>query len=103
VPAIERTCPVDHPAAQGHFPGYPIIPGAVMLCDTLQAIGAHLGMNLMPCRIRSAKFLHPTRPGDRVLIEFSGTPHGDLRFTCMVDGIPVLTANVECHARWTAA
>jgi 3-hydroxymyristoyl/3-hydroxydecanoyl-(acyl carrier protein) dehydratase len=67
---IERVLQPDHPASRGHFPGNPIIPGAVLLSETLVAIEAGLGARLMPFQITSAKFLRPTRPGDRVQIEF---------------------------------
>ena len=94
---IERVLQPDHPASQGHFPGDPVIPGAVLLSETLLAIEAGLGASLVPFQITSAKFLHPTRPGDRVLIEFSRTARGDVRFACAVDGKPVLTGQI-CHA-----
>ena len=99
---IERVLQPDHPASHGHFPGNPIIPGAVLLDETLRAIEAGLDAGLAPFRIRSAKFLHPTRPGDRVLIEFSRTALGEVRFTCAVGGRPVLTGQVLCHALSTA-
>jgi 3-hydroxyacyl-[acyl-carrier-protein] dehydratase len=92
---IERVFQPDHPASQGHFPGDPIIPGAVLLSETLQAIEAGLGASLVPFQITSAKFLHPTRPGDRVLIEFSRTARGEVRFTCAVGGRPVLTGQIR--------
>ncbi len=98
---IERVFQPDHPASQGHFPGDPIIPGAVLLSETLQAIEAGLGASLVPFQITSAKFLHPARPGDRVLIEFSRTARGEVRFTCAVGGRPVLTGRI-CHALSTA-
>ena len=98
---IERVFRPDHPASQGHFPGDPIIPGAVLLSETLEAIEASLGASLVPFRITSAKFLHPARPGDRVLIEFSRTARGEIRFTCAVEGRPVLTGQI-CHAPSTA-
>jgi len=91
---IERVFQPDHPASQGHFPGDPIIPGAVLLSETLQAIEAGLGASLVPFQITSAKFLHPVRPGDRVLIEYSRTARGEVRFTCAVGGRPVLTGQV---------
>ena len=94
---IERVFRTDHPASQGHFPGNPIIPGAVLLDETLRAIEAGLDAGLAPFRIRSAKFLHPTRPGDRVLIEFSRTARGEIKFTCAVEGRTVLTGQVTCH------
>lgn len=92
---IERVLQLDHPASRGHFPGDPIIPGAVLLSETLQAIEAALGASLVPFQITSAKFLHPTRPGDRVLIEFSRTARGEVRFTCAVEGRPVLTGQMR--------
>lgn len=98
---IERVFQPDHPASQGHFPGDPIIPGAVLLSETLRAIEAGLGASLVPFQITSAKFLHPVRPGDHVLIEYSRTARGEVRFTCAVGGRPVLTGQV-CRALSTA-
>ena len=94
---IERVLQPDHPASRGHFPGNPIIPGAVLLSEVLQAIEAGLGVGLAPFRIASAKFLRPARPGDRVLIEFSQTAGGEIKFNCFVEGRPVLTGQMSCH------
>ena len=94
---IEKVFQHDHPAAQGHFPGNPMIPGAVLLVETLRAIEAGPDAGLAPFRIRFAKFLHPARPGDRMLIRFSRTPEGEIRFTCAVGETPVLTGQI-CHA-----
>ena len=91
---IERVFRPDHPASQGHFPGNPIIPGAVLLDETLRAIEAGLDAGLAPFRIRSAKFLHPARPGDRMLIQFSRTPGGEIKFTCTVEGRAVMTGQI---------
>lgn len=99
---IEQVFQPDHPALQGHFPGNPIIPGAVLLSETLKAIEAGLGISLAPFQIRSAKFLHPARPGDRVLIQFSRTAQGEIKFTCATAGIPILTGQLSCHAPPTA-
>ena len=100
---IERLFPVDHPAAQGHFPGNPIIPGAVLLSETLQAIEANLKLNLSPLHIGSAKFLHPARPGDRIRIEFSEPVAGAIKFTCAVGPTPVMTGTAICGALSTPA
>ncbi len=90
----ERRFPAGHPAAQGHFPGNPIIPGAVLLGEALSAIEAGLGTSLAPCRIRSAKFAHPVRPGDRVTIEYAGLADTGVRFSCSVEGKAVLSGEV---------
>ena len=99
---IEKVFQHDHPAAQGHFPGNPIIPGAVLLSETAQAIAAGLGSGPALFQVRSAKFLHPVRPGDRVLIRFSRDDRGEIRFTCVVEGRPVLTGQMACSAPPTA-
>lgn len=94
----EHAYPADHRTADGHFPGNPIIPGAVLLSDTLQAIVACPGMALILSGIKAAKFHSPTRPGDRVLIEFAAPVAGRIRFTCTVDGTTVLTGEALCKA-----
>ena len=91
---VEHFYPTDHRAAEGHFPGNPIIPGAVLLSDTLRAIEAGLGKALTPSAIKAAKFYSPTRPGDRVLIEFATPVAGRLKFTCAVGGTTVMTGEV---------
>ena len=98
----ERVFPADHPAALGHFPGNPVIPGAVLLAETLQVIASVTGARLSSCRIRSAKFLAPVRPGDRVVIEFGDSVAGAIRFTCLRGGQPVLKGEVACDAASTA-
>ncbi|MFN7572933.1 MAG: hypothetical protein ACK5TK_16010 [Betaproteobacteria bacterium] len=51
----------DHPAFAGHFPGRPILPGAVLLTLVLEAIETHSGRraSLLP----AIKFLRPLLPG----------------------------------------
>ena len=91
---VERGFPPDHASAPGHFPGNPIIPGALLLSEVLLAIETDLGSTLCPFQIKSAKFLHPVRPGDRVLIEFSTPDGGKIKFNCTADGTEVLAGEV---------
>ena len=98
MPSVERCFAPDHPAAQGHFPGNPIIPGAVVLGEALQAIETALGLNLSPCQMKAAKFFSPTRPGDRVVIDFTRSTQGQIKFVCSVAGKTVLTAEITCDA-----
>ncbi|CAO3402915.1 hypothetical protein [Azospirillum palustre] len=83
--------PIDHPTAAGHFPGNPIIPGAVLLDTALTAIAAAEGAVPGPLRLRSAKFLHPVRPGDRMQVEWQAASAGGIAFTGSVAGRPVMT------------
>ena len=67
---IPLEIPADHPAFAGHFPGEPIVPGVVLLDESLEAVAAHLGVAMAGLTIVSAKFLSPARPGEPVLLEF---------------------------------
>ncbi len=90
------TLAADHPAAAGHFPGNPVIPGAVLLSETLRLMEIGLGRSLSPYRIRRAKFPHPARPGDDLRIEFTASARSAIRFKCAVRGNTVLVGEIEC-------
>ncbi len=95
---LERSFPLDHPTAPGHFPGNSIIPGALLLSETLRAIEQSLGLNLSQGQPVSAKFLHPVRPGETVSIEFSELKAGSIKFACAVGATSVLTGTVTREA-----
>jgi len=88
---------VDHVAAAGHFPGNPIIPGAVVLDEALQAIEAKADRPFMPCKIRAVKFLHPVRPGDKMLIFWSTGADGATKFHCESQDRVVLTGTLNAR------
>ena len=75
---------VGHKAANGHFPGNPIIPGAVLLREVIAAV---IGDAAQTCReLRSAKFHHPVRPGDTLVLSWTVSAHDDIRFSCSLAG-----------------
>ena len=94
---VECGFPADHATAAGHFPGNPIIPGALLLSEVLRAIETNLGKNLFPYQIRSAKFTRPVRPGERVSIDFSRRDEKRISFSCKVGATPVLAGEVVCE------
>ena len=59
----------DHPAFAGHFPSRPIVPGVVLLDESLRAIGVARSL-AAPARIASAKFLSMVGPGEALRVEF---------------------------------
>ncbi len=103
MPGLEKTYPADLPAAQGHFPGNPIIPGAYLLSDALAEVAAQLGWQPGTCSVKNAKFLAPCRPGDQVHIDYSAGGDGKLKLLCTVAGNPVLSAQVLCPPSPTPA
>ena len=88
----------NHPTAAGHFPGNPIIPGALLLAEVLRRIEQAEGTRFASCNIRAAKFLHPVRPGDTVEIEYAVSACGTIEFRCAVAGINVLTGGIVATA-----
>jgi 3-hydroxyacyl-[acyl-carrier-protein] dehydratase len=97
VPQQERLFERDHPTAAGHFPGNPIIPGAVLLDEVMAAIAAERGEPATPCEIRSVKFLLPVRPGDRIVIRWHETTGGETRFECLVPNSEVIILKGSMH------
>ena len=61
--------PAGHPSAVGHFPGDPIIPGALLL-------------DAMVVAIQTAKFLRPARFGQPLQLRWQAQGGGQFRFEC---------------------
>lgn len=96
MPIITQHFPLDDASAEGHFPGNPIIPGAVLLADALRAIAAATNLPLLSSRVKTAKFFHPVRPGDVVEIDFTQLERDAVKLNCTVNGKTVLTAHAVC-------
>ena len=62
----------DHPTAAGHFPGNPILPGALLLDAIWQAIAG----SDRPCAVRQVKFLHIVRPGEALTLRWQAKGAG---------------------------
>jgi 3-hydroxyacyl-[acyl-carrier-protein] dehydratase len=58
---------LDHPALAGHFPGNPIVPGAVVLAYVEQAVWKAFGRRVSSVMV--AKFQAPLRPSRQFEIE----------------------------------
>jgi len=67
--------PASHPAFPGHFPGAPVVPGALLLAA---ALAAH-GLGGAGTRIAAVKFLRPVGPGEGVEVRRAGATRLELR------------------------
>jgi 3-hydroxyacyl-[acyl-carrier-protein] dehydratase len=85
----------EHPAAAGHFPGNPIIPGALLLAEVVHCIEQAEGARYVSCNVKTAKFLYPARPGDIVEIEYARSAQGAIEFQCSVAQTKILTGVVS--------
>jgi 3-hydroxymyristoyl/3-hydroxydecanoyl-(acyl carrier protein) dehydratase len=73
---IEQVIDADLPAFDGHFPGAPVLPGAVLVALVLQAIAGRpqwaLKAGSQPC-LQHVKFLAPVGPGQTLTIRLDDT------------------------------
>lgn len=67
--------PASHPAFPGHFPGAPVVPGALLLAAALAA----LGLGGAGTRIAAVKFLQPVGPDEEVEVRRVGATRLELR------------------------
>jgi 3-hydroxyacyl-[acyl-carrier-protein] dehydratase len=71
----------DHPAFAGHFPKFPVLPGAALLDEALQLIQRERGIDLIQWQVASVKYLDVVRPGDVLGLEHDIPKNGLIRFT----------------------
>ena len=94
---------------QGHFPGYPIMPG-VLVVEAMAQAGGIIMMAELPDRdkklvvftgIERAKFRRPVTPGDQLRIEVEvlsfRTRAGRIHGRALVDGKLACEATLTCQ------
>jgi 3-hydroxyacyl-[acyl-carrier-protein] dehydratase len=70
---FEFTIAEAHPALPGHFPGRPIVPGVLLLDETLAGIEHRLGRRV--ATLQQVKFVAALLPGETACVSFE--PQGD--------------------------
>jgi 3-hydroxyacyl-[acyl-carrier-protein] dehydratase len=100
---------INEPYFQGHFPGYPIMPG-VLVVEAMAQAGGILMLAELPDRekklvfftgIERAKFRRPVTPGDQLRIEVDvlsfRTRAGRIDGKAFVDGKLACEATLTCQ------
>ncbi|MFT3735881.1 MAG: hypothetical protein QM776_12785 [Rhodocyclaceae bacterium] len=92
---IALPIPADHPVFAGHFPGQPIVPGALLLDLAIVAIEAQLGRKVSS--VAQAKFLSPALPGEPVSLSFDAQADS-VRLTLLSGERSLATARLNLQA-----
>lgn len=88
----------DHPAFAGHFPGAPVVPGVVLLDETIRAIELADGGASRCWRVASVKFLRMVGPGEALVLEQERLASGAVRFTVLSAGQAVATGTLSLES-----
>jgi 3-hydroxymyristoyl/3-hydroxydecanoyl-(acyl carrier protein) dehydratase len=68
---LAMTVPLEHPSFDGHFPGYPIVPGVLCISLALEALENAHHRQFKMTQLNAAKFTAPIFPGDDLLIDYT--------------------------------
>lgn len=91
--------PADHPAMADHFPGKPIVPGALLLQRVLRAAtGAGFPVN----GVIHAKFLRPLQPDTAFDISFEPLDPSRVGFRVDAAAGPIARGELQLDATGTA-
>jgi len=90
---MDLVFPADDPAFDGHFPGNPVVPGALLLDQALALVCTR---GLAPVReIQRVKFLRALTPDTPCRITVRERDAGTYELECRIDGAILLTAIVR--------
>lgn len=70
-----------HPSLHGHFPGNPVVPGALLLAELEERL-ASAGIRVVA--VRRARFMQMLRPTEAADVSCRMGSNGELRFDCRV-------------------
>jgi 3-hydroxyacyl-[acyl-carrier-protein] dehydratase len=89
----------DHPSVPGHFPGFPIVPGVVLLDEALHAIEQLQGAEDASWQISTVKFHHPVAPGDPLQLSLRWQPDAHVQFELRSPDSLIASGTVKRRAR----
>jgi 3-hydroxymyristoyl/3-hydroxydecanoyl-(acyl carrier protein) dehydratase len=92
----------SHPALPGHFPGHPVVPGAVLLEAVAAALPRHADGPVRITGFPVVKFLAPLLPEREFKIVFSTKRPGQMAFEIVADGMKLVSGTLACETAHVA-
>jgi 3-hydroxyacyl-[acyl-carrier-protein] dehydratase len=84
----------DHPSLAGHFPGNPVVPGAVVLDEAMAGLRRHAGGRIF--EIRRAKFHLPLPVNETCRMRAERREGNIYAVSCTADGNLILSVILRC-------
>ncbi len=84
----------DHPAYAGHFPGQPVLPGVVLLAESLAALEELELGDVTWWTLASVKFVSPVLPGTSLRLHYRRLDSGSVRFEIFASAAVVATGTL---------
>lgn len=84
----------DHPSLAGHFPGNPVVPGAVVLDEAVAGLKRLSGHPVL--EIKRAKFHLPLPVNTTCRMQAEMRTDGNYALSCKADGNLILSAILHC-------
>jgi 3-hydroxyacyl-[acyl-carrier-protein] dehydratase len=85
--SVERTLTIakDHAALPGHFPGYPVVPGVVILDEVIETLKQQHRHSVFVTGLPAVKLCSPLKPDEPLVITIESEDGGTAAaFTCRV-------------------
>ena len=95
--SVERTLTItkDHPALAGHFPGYPIVPGVLVLEEVIETLKARYGDGLVVTGLPAVKLSSPLKPEEPLMITIEPEDTDTAAFICRVGSRLIASGSIR--------
>jgi 3-hydroxymyristoyl/3-hydroxydecanoyl-(acyl carrier protein) dehydratase len=87
--------PSDHPSLPGHFPGHPVVPGAVILTEICHAAASTLGLHTRVTGLPTVKFVNPMLPAQPCELALTDKGAGLVSFELTHEGRRLVSGNLR--------
>ena len=92
---LNITISADHPSLPGHFPGHPVVPGAVILAEVIHVVTRALGAGTRITGLPRVKFVNPMPPGQPCELILTDHGVGSAGFELTHDARRVASGNLR--------